>query len=249
MLQVGSDDDGYSVRMKFKHFLRYLTDPVHAPADDSPLYIFDGVPLVLPNSHRPSYCMWSCTLHHGWFIPAEAGLCSTEHAADPEHLLPDILLTVLDFGTVAGTFADREGSSAMHGDYEVPALFQEDLFQHVGERRRPPYRCGPGGSEAHAALSCTSHFTRLHFQACRPKTCSVSLYQQTSSVCPATTGNERRLLLSCRCRWFVMGPARSGSGLHVDPLATSAWNALLAGTKRWALFPPGTPRCTAVGPF
>jgi hypothetical protein len=42
LLQVGSDDDGYSVRMKLKHFLRYLSDPTHAPADDSPLYIFDG---------------------------------------------------------------------------------------------------------------------------------------------------------------------------------------------------------------
>ncbi|KAK9861811.1 hypothetical protein WJX84_003667 [Apatococcus fuscideae] len=39
--KVGSDDDGYGVRLKLEHFLAYLSDPEHR-LDDSPLYIFDG---------------------------------------------------------------------------------------------------------------------------------------------------------------------------------------------------------------
>ncbi|KAL4517762.1 hypothetical protein Ndes2526A_g02143 [Nannochloris sp. 'desiccata'] len=126
--KVGSDDDGYAVRLKLKHFLKYAKHAQHGAADDSPLYIFDG------------------------------------------------------------TFADRDTSKALKRDYRPPELFEEDLMAFAGERRRPPYR------------------------------------------------------------WFVMGPARSGTSVHIDPLATSAWNTLLTGHKRWALFPPGIPKAVVKPP-
>ncbi|CAN4122310.1 unnamed protein product [Withania somnifera] len=40
-------------------------------------------------------------------------------------------------------------------------------------------------------------------------------------------------------RWLIMGPERSGASWHVDPGLTSAWNTLLCGRRRWALYPPG----------
>jgi hypothetical protein len=46
-------------------------------------------------------------------------------------------------------------------------------------------------------------------------------------------GNERP-----DYRWIIMGPAGSGSSFHVDPNSTSAWNAVIKGSKKWVLFPP-----------
>ncbi|KAI1096200.1 Clavaminate synthase-like protein [Rostrohypoxylon terebratum] len=39
-------------------------------------------------------------------------------------------------------------------------------------------------------------------------------------------------------RWLIIGPERSGSTFHKDPNATSAWNAVLEGSKYWIMFPP-----------
>ncbi|KAI0842106.1 Clavaminate synthase-like protein [Hypoxylon sp. FL0890] len=39
-------------------------------------------------------------------------------------------------------------------------------------------------------------------------------------------------------RWLIIGPKRSGSTFHKDPNGTSAWNAVLEGSKYWVMFPP-----------
>lgn len=41
-----------------------------------------------------------------------------------------------------------------------------------------------------------------------------------------------------RWRWIFLGPAGSGTPLHVDVLHTSAWNAAITGRKRWLFYSP-----------
>ncbi|OAX81956.1 hypothetical protein ACJ72_03701 [Emergomyces africanus] len=49
-------------------------------------------------------------------------------------------------------------------------------------------------------------------------------------------------------RWLIIGPPRSGSTFHKDPNATSAWNAVLRGSKYWIMFPSNAAGTSATGP-
>lgn len=46
------------------------------------------------------------------------------------------------------------------------------------------------------------------------------------------TGDERP-----PWRWILYGPEGSGAPFHIDPRGTSAWNTVIYGKKRWALYP------------
>lgn len=48
-------------------------------------------------------------------------------------------------------------------------------------------------------------------------------------------------------RWFCIGPTRSGTTIHKDPLGTNAWNAVTSGAKRWVCMEPHVPRSVAKG--
>ena len=41
--------------------------------------------------------------------------------------------------------------------------------------------------------------------------------------------------------WLIIGPERGGSTFHKDPNSTSAWNAVIRGSKYWIMFPPDSP--------
>ena len=175
----------------------------------------------------------SCTPHEfqQLYMGGASTACILESASDSawpagsKHWGPDSLLLLLGrdarievkdaAATVSfGDYCDYLGSDGAAQD-DSPAYLWESLLD---------------SDEAHAAIICRYHINELFG-------CMQGLH----------TPGDKADLLSCagedgrlfgNHRWLLIGGPRSGSSLHVDPLATSAWNLLLLGIKLWCVFPP-----------
>jgi hypothetical protein len=89
--QVGSDDDGYAVRLKLHYFWEYCDHPEHGLVDDSPLYIFDG------KGHTRAGLSCHASVQFDVIVSAATSwsVCN---------------LWVVGMHVPAGTFGDRSGS-------------------------------------------------------------------------------------------------------------------------------------------
>lgn len=106
-------------------------------------------------------------------------------------------------------------------DYKVDdlKLFKEDMLSVVTQRKKE------GADSKQAAASP-----------------SVDAEHETSTAKNMDTEEDSESEpLRPDFRWLVIGPQRTGAPWHIDPARTSAWNTLVKGRKRWAIYPPDSP--------
>ncbi|TYZ60099.1 hypothetical protein PybrP1_010045 [[Pythium] brassicae (nom. inval.)] len=76
---------------------------------------------------------------------------------------------------------------------------------------------------------------------CTQSTVAASTDGDTDASSDEADNAGRSTALRPDFRWLVIGPQRTGAPWHTDPARTSAWNTLVKGRKRWAIYPPDSP--------
>jgi len=139
-----------------------------------------------------------------------------KYITNPEGLLDDSPLGIYD-----SEFGEDEGSpiSELLTEYSVPECFSRDLFDFVDDVNEDDNR-NVHDDDFEDERNDDHH---------------------TSTTATRSTTPRRPPY-----RWILVGPERSGTGMHVDPLWTNAWVTVLQGQKQWLLFPPETPY-TSIG--
>lgn len=85
------------------------------------------------------------------------------HVCMPAHLLPAYLLD----RPPARLQAFASACPHLVGDYRMPAVFTEDLFEVLGEERRPDYRCGVCLGVWHVMVGRSGEGTQHSMCGCR----------------------------------------------------------------------------------
>ncbi|KAF9278507.1 jumonji domain-containing protein 6 [Mortierella alpina] len=211
--KVGEDDDGNNVYVKMKYFLKYAQSD--GLKDDSPLYIFDSGFVkrkLTPIQKRRISGSSSSSSSSSEKRSKNSPSKNTSSSSGGE-------------GAVAGIKRARSRSNSPTSSFKkvIRVFGKRDAGSTNSSRATSVDGEATSKREEEHASTLLNDFTV-------PKYFKDDLFQ--------LAGDRRRPPY----RWFVVGGARSGTGIHIDPLGTSAWNTLTAGHKRWCLFPPGIPK-------
>ncbi|KAF9439326.1 hypothetical protein BGZ76_003856 [Entomortierella beljakovae] len=217
--KIGEDDDGNNVYIKMKYFLKYaVTDGLK---DDSPLYIFDSgfvkrklTPIQKERMTGSGSSSSSSSEKTTKGITKQRGNSpSSEEETN-----------------IVGNKRTRSRSNSPTNPKKIVRTFGKRPTVNESADPSLPTEEPPKSEQEHASTLLDDFMIPKYFKD--------DLFQYVGIVNRKLAGDRRRPPF----RWFVVGGARSGTGIHIDPLGTSAWNTLTTGHKRWCLFPPGIPR-------
>lgn len=167
----------------------------------------------------------------------------SRYVVGPEGMSDDSPLGIYD-----SEFGDGDSpTSALVDEYEVPSCFGVDLFELAD--RGYDGDDGDDDCETTGGDGCDDDNDGGGIIECERSSGGSEEEgesddedeEQNHLATTTTSGASPSSSSRPPYRWILIGPERSGTGMHVDPLRTDAWVTVLQGRKRWLLFPPDTP--------